>query len=105
MIIIHSTRVHEWNHHAVSALPLNTRCMYLDNTGTVVTYGLLARLFARIHITMIKGTEKALNVLPKYNIWLPSRLFHETGIYELEILAAPRVLDAMGSSFRLFCVI
>ena len=37
---------------------------------------------------MIKGTEKALNVLlPKYNIWLPSRLFHETGIYELEILA------------------
>ena len=47
----------------------------------------LARLFARIHITMIKGTEKALNVLlPKYNIWLPSRLFHETGIYELEIL-------------------
>lgn len=57
----------------------------------------LARLFARIHITMIKGTEKALNVLlPKYNIWLPSRLFHETGIYELEILDS--ILVSMGSS-------
>ena len=45
---------------------------------------------------MIKGTEKALNVLlPKYNIWLPSRLFDETGIYELEILAEESWLDGI----------
>ena len=71
--------------------------MYLVNTGTVVDYGLLQTQFARIHTThytMIKGTEKALNLLPKYNIWLPLRLFHETGIYGLEILGAANAEDS-----------
>ena len=41
---LHCPGVSGWHYkqtRITSALPLITRCMYFDNTGTVVTYGLL----------------------------------------------------------------